>query len=109
MENTIIIKEDGLAINSATHFDYCVVITNFAEVEWYTADDGSKEKEQKHPHTIELRATGEPKEGGGGTGEAVLISTFYEIIEATDALQELVGTIERGNETFDVRDYNSNV
>ena len=109
MENTIIIKEDGRAINSDIHFDYSIVITEFSRIEAVENPDGDIVEEVEAPPTIELRATAEPEAGGGGTGKTVLISTFYELEEASNALAKLVFAIENEEDIFDVREHNSNV
>ena len=114
MENTIIVKEDGRAINSDEHFDYAIVITDFSRMEEVVTPDGDVVEELERPITIELRATAKPDGGDGEAGKTVLISTFYDFQEASDALQELVSTIEGKYlaseiEMFDVRKYNSNV
>lgn len=103
MENIIIIKEDGRAINSDMHFDYSIVITSFGVTETFEDPDGNTVEEQAEPPTIQFRAT------AVGTAETVLISTFYEPQEAADALIGLMSTFESELEIFDVRDYNSNV
>lgn len=110
MENTIIIKEDGLAINSAIHVDYALVVTDFGgEREVQTIDGDMTGEVFDEPITIELRASRESESGGGGVEADVLISTFYELEEACVALQTLVSAIKDKEEIFDVRDYNSNV
>lgn len=106
MGNTIIIKEDGRAINSDVHFNYSIVITEFSRIE-EPEDPGDLATDL--PLTIELRAIAESEAGGGGTGETVLISTFYELEEASNALTSLVFAIENEKEIFDVREHNSNV
>ena len=103
MENIIIIKEDGRAINSDMHLEYSIAITDFGVTETFEDPDGNIVEEQAKPPTIEFRATAR------GTGETVLISTFYEPEEACEALKGLLLAFESEKELFDVRDYNSNV
>ena len=120
MENTIIIKEDGRAINSDIHYDYSIVITEFSRIESIENPDGDIVKEVEAPPTIELRATTVP-EGRElrelrraidvdepESEKTILISTFYELEEASKALAHLVFAIENKEEIFDVREHNSN-
>lgn len=106
MGNTIIIKEDGRAMNSDIHSNYSIVITEFSRIE-KPEDPG--DLATPLPPTIKLRAMAKPKAGDGATRETVLISTFYELEEACEALKALVLAFESEKELFDVRDYNSKV
>ena len=102
MENTIIIKDDGLAINSSEYPNYSLVITDFGGARTSTSPDGQECMEDDAPPTIELRAL----KGPGEHVDAVTISTFYSLESAYQALQELVEHRTSGIEIFDVRDYN---
>ena len=97
MENTIIIKEDGLAINAIECCEFALAITFLDAI-----------LEEKPP-PIELRAIRESEMGGGGRGDEVLISTFYEIEEACGALSSLLEALQNNESEWDVRDYNSNL
>lgn len=103
MKNIIIIKEDGRSLNSDIHHDFSIVITDFGVIETFEDAAGDTVKEQEEPPTIKFRATAR------GSGETVLISTFYEPEEACEALKGLLLAFEDEEDMFDVREYNSNV
>lgn len=105
MANTIIIKSDGMAINSVTHFDYSIVVKDLSWTEPVEEIDRVMLEQQYVTPVIELRAVSEPSEGGGGRGEDIRIATFYELPVAYQALEQLVSAIENEHQIFDVNDY----
>ena len=112
MKNTIIIKDNGLAINSAEYEDYALVITDFGGDRTFETPDGDTVEEFDTPPDIEIRAVKSPNvdevlqkslAGKQATGDFVCISTFHSIEIACAALQELFRAINEGKATFDVR------
>ena len=91
MTNTAIFKEDGIVINSQQCRNYSLLITDIGE-NFNQAD--------YIPPTIQLITQ---------TYEEVIISTFYEMDEACEALSTLLKAVQNGEREWDVRDYNSNV
>ena len=91
MTNTAIFKEDGIVINSQECKSYKLLIANIGE---------NFNQEDYIPPTIQLMTQ---------TYEPVVISTFYEIDEACQALSTLLQAVQNGEREWDVRDYNSNV
>ena len=105
MPNTIIIKSDGMAINSMTHVDYSIVVKDLSWTEPAEEIDRVMLEQPYGTPVIELRAISEPSEGGGGRGEDIRIATFYELPAAYEALERLVSAIENNHQVFDVNDY----
>ena len=102
MENTIIIKDDGLAINSAEYENYALVVTDFGGTITDTTLDGQEMVREMSPMIL-FRAI---KEGGNDPVEEVVISTFLSLQSAFDALEEFIEHIKSGIELFDVREHN---
>ena len=92
VKNTVIVKADGLAINSIKMESYACDITFM---------DGEAQLEPQ----IDLTATARAEKGG----KVFHISTFYDIKEACSLLTALMLAIENGEEVFNVRKLNSNV
>ena len=90
LKNTVIVKADGLAINSI-------------EIESYTLDITFMDSEAQLEPQIDLTAT-PPTDG-----KVFHISTFYDIKEACSLLTALMLAIENGEEVFNVSKLNSNV
>ena len=86
VKNTVIIKADGLAINSIEIEDYHFDIA-------FMDDDG-----QLTPQ-IDLTAS---KEKGNGTGRVVKVASFYDIKEACDLLEALILAIENHEAVFNI-------
>ena len=97
MENTIIIKDDGLAINSAEYDNFALVITDFGGTITSTMPDGQEQIQDIQPE-IQLRAIKKPE---GDSADDVHISTFYDLQAACNALQELFERVNSGIEMFD--------
>ena len=91
MANTAIFIEGGLVLNSEKCQNYSLLIIDIGE---------NFDKEDETPPVIELLAQ---------TGEKELISTFYEIDEACEALSSLLKALQDGEREWDVSDYNSNI
>ncbi len=89
-KNTVIVKADGLAINSI-------------EMESYACDITFMDGEAQLEPQIDLSATAR------ADGKVFQISTFYDIKEACSLLTALMLAIENGEEVFNVRKLNSNV
>ena len=87
VKNTVIIKADGLAINSA-------------EIESYAFDITFMDGEEQLEPQIELTATARAE--SGSRGEVSQISTFYDIEEACLLLMELMLAIENQEVVFNV-------
>ena len=92
VKNTVIIKADGLAINSI-------------EIESYACDITFMDGEAQLEPQIDLSATERAEKGG----KMFHISTFYDIKEACSLLTDLMLAIENGEKVFDVCKLNSNV
>ncbi len=90
VKNTVIVKADGLAINSI-------------EMESYACDITFMDSEAQLEPQIDLSATAR------ADGKVFHISTFYDIKEACSLLTALMLAIENGEEVFNVRKRNSNV
>ncbi len=88
VKNTVIVKADGLAINSIKMESYACDITFM---------DGEAQLEPQ----IDLTATAR------ADGKVFHISTFYDIKEACSLLTALMLAIENGEEVFNVRKLNS--
>ena len=91
-KNTVIVKADGLAINSI-------------EMESYACDITFMDGEAQLEPQIDLSATARAEKGG----KVFHISTFYDIKEACSLLTALMLAIENGEEVFNVSKLNSNV
>ncbi|RKU31017.1 hypothetical protein C6499_05145 [Candidatus Poribacteria bacterium] len=91
-KNTVIIKADGLGINSI-------------EIENYAFDITFMDGEAQLEPQIDLTATARAEKGG----KVSQISTFYDIKEACSLLTALMLAIENDEEVFNVRKFNSNV
>lgn len=91
-KNTVIVKADGLAINSI-------------EMESYACDITFMDGEAQLEPQIDLSATARAEKGG----KVFHISTFYDIKEACSLLTALMLAIENAEEVFNVRKLNSNV
>ena len=91
-KNTVIVKADGLAINSI-------------EMESYACDITFMDGEAQLEPQIDLSATARAEKGG----KVFHISTFYDIKEACSVLTALMLAIENREEVFNVRKLNSNV
>ena len=89
-KNTVIVKADGLAINSI-------------EMESYACDITFMDGEGQLEPQIDLTATAR------ADGKVSHISTFYDIKEACSLLTALMLAIENGEEVFNVRKLNLNV
>ena len=90
VKNTVIIKADGLAINSI-------------EIESYACDITFMDGETQSEPQIDLTATARTD------GKVFHISTFYDIKEACSLLTALMLAIESGEEVFNISKLNSNV
>ena len=88
-KNTVIVKADGLAINSI-------------EMESYACDITFMDGEAQLEPQIDLSATARAEKGG----KVFHISTFYDIKEACSLLTALMLAIENGEEVFNVRKLN---
>ena len=86
-KNTVIVKADGLAINSI-------------EMESYACDITFMDGEAQLEPQIDLSATAR------ADGKVFQISTFYDIKEACSLLTALMLAIENGEEVFNVRKLN---
>lgn len=93
--NLIIIRDDGKAINSTDYSEYALRLV------------GMPDPEEGPPVIIKFVALKEPT--APQRREQVIISTFYELEEATNALASLISDLENKEQSFDVRDFNSNV
>ena len=87
VKNTVIIKADGLAINSIEIESYAFDITFM---------DGDEQLEPQIDFTATARAE------SGNRGEVFLISTFYDIKEACSLLTALMSAIENQEAVFNV-------
>ena len=85
MKNTVIIKADGLAINST-------------EIESYAFDITFMDSENQLEPQIELTAT-------ASSGKVFQISTFYDIKQACSLLTDLMSAIENQETVFNVPQY----
>lgn len=92
VKNTVIVKADGLAINSI-------------EIESYAFDITFMDSEAQLEPQIDLSATARAEKGG----KVFQISTFYDIKEACSLLTALMLAIENREKVFDVGEFNSNV
>lgn len=90
VKNTVIVKADGLAINSTEIESYAFDIT-------FMDDD-----EQLEPQ-IDLTATARAE--SSSRGEVFLISTFYDIKEACSLLTALMSAIENQEAVFNIRQH----
>lgn len=90
MANTAIYKEDGLVLNSEECQNYSLLMLDIGKN--FGQDD-------YEPPTIQLLSQ---------TGKKEIISTFYEIDEACEALSGLLKALQDGEREWDVREYNSN-
>ena len=91
MANTAIFIEGGTVLNSEKCQDYGLQIIDIGE---------NFNQEDYIPPTIQLFAQTEKKE---------IISTFYEIDEACEALSSLLKALQDGEREWDVSEYNSNI
>ena len=91
MSNTAIFTEEGIAINSEKCQNYALLIIDIGK---------NFEQEDYLPPTIQLTAH---------TGKKEVISTFYEMDEACEALSTLLKALQEEEDIWDVREYNSNV
>ena len=85
VKNTVIIKADGLAINSI-------------EIESYAFDITFMDGDEQLEPQIELTAT-------ASSGKVFQISTFYDIKQACSLLTDLMLAIENHGTVFDVRQH----
>lgn len=90
VKNTVIIKADGLAINSI-------------EIENYAFDITFMDEEEQLEPQIDLTATTRGKPGS--SGRAIHISTFHDIKEACFLLMDLMLAIENQEVIFNVAQY----
>ena len=91
MANTAIFKEGGMVINSEKCQNYGLLIIDIGE---------NFDQADYIPPTIQLLAQ---------TGKKEIISTFYEIDEACEALSSLLKALQDGEREWDVSEYNSNI
>lgn len=91
MSNMAIFMESGLVLNSEKCQNFSLSVVDMGE---------NFGQEDYQPPTIELVAN---------TGKREVISTFYEIEEACDALSGLLKAIQEGEREWDVSNYNSNI
>ena len=91
MANTAIYTEGGLVLNSEKCQNYSLLIIDIGE---------NFDQEDYIPPTIQLLTQ---------TGKKEIISTFYEIDEACEALSSLLKALQDGEREWDVSDYNSNI
>ena len=87
VKNTVIIKPDGLAINSI-------------EIENYAFDITFMDEEEQLEPQIDLTATTRGKPGS--SGRAIHISTFHDIKEACFLLMDLMLAIKNQEAVFNV-------
>ena len=85
VKNTVIVKADGLAINSI-------------EIESYAFDIMFMDGDEQLEPQIELTAT-------ASSGNVFQISTFYDIKQACSLLTDLMLAIENQETVFDVRQH----
>ena len=88
VKNTVIIKSDGLAINSI-------------EIESYAFDITFMDGDEQLEPQIELTATAD-------SGKVFQISTFYDIKQACALLTDLMSAIENQEVVFNVPEYIQN-
>ena len=88
VKNTVIIKSDGLAINSI-------------EIESYAFDITFMDSDEQLEPQIELTATAD-------SGKVFQISTFYDIKQACALLTDLMSAIENQEVVFNVPEYIQN-
>ncbi|MCY4553103.1 MAG: hypothetical protein OXC79_05480 [Candidatus Poribacteria bacterium] len=86
-KNTVIVKADGIAINSI-------------EIEGYAFDITFTDEVERLEPQIDLTATA--RAGSGGSGKVSLIATFYDIKEACSLLTALMSAIENQEAVFSV-------
>ena len=91
MGNTAIFTESGMVLNSEKCQNYGLLIVNIGE---------KFDREDYIPPDIQLFAH---------TGKKEIISTFYEIDEACEALSSLLKALQDGEREWDVAKYNSNL
>ena len=91
MANTAIFTESGMVLNSEKCQNYGLLIVNIGE---------NFDQDDYIPPDIQLFAH---------TGKREIISTFYEMHEACEALSTLLTALQDGEREWDVRDYNSNL
>ena len=89
--NLIIIDQDGKAINSLEQNRYALVLSDFDS--------------EDHPIVAKLVAI---KMRDDKRDSQRIISVFYVLEEATEAITSLISSIKNKEQLFDVREYNSN-
>ena len=87
VKNTVIVKADGLAVNST-------------EIESYAFDITFMDGEEQLEPQIDLTATARAEPGS--PGKVFLISNFYDIKEACSLLTALMSAIENQEVVFNV-------
>ena len=92
MANTAIFKEDGLVLNSEQCQNYSLLLIDIGKFD--------QEHNLETPPVIHLFAQTEKTE---------LISTFYVIDEACNALSSLLKALQDEEREWDVSEYNSNI